>query len=118
MEPLTGFAVYLGLALLVGVIAGKRGRRGWAYTLVVLALGPVAVILATMTGASRTGAAWSGFLVPIVGAIVALSVRSGDQVAAEEGSYMGKRKCPHCAESIKAEALVCKHCGRDVGARG
>lgn len=24
------------------------------------------------------------------------------------------QKCPHCAEFIKAEALVCKHCGRDV----
>lgn len=24
------------------------------------------------------------------------------------------RKCPHCAEWIKAEAKVCKHCGRDA----
>jgi len=24
------------------------------------------------------------------------------------------KKCPHCAEWIKAEAKVCKHCGRDV----
>lgn len=23
-------------------------------------------------------------------------------------------KCPHCAEFIKTEAKVCKHCGRDV----
>lgn len=23
-------------------------------------------------------------------------------------------KCSHCAEFIKAEARVCKHCGRDV----
>lgn len=25
-----------------------------------------------------------------------------------------RRKCPHCAEWIKPEASVCKHCGRDV----
>lgn len=24
------------------------------------------------------------------------------------------RKCPHCAEVIKAEARVCRFCGRDV----
>ena len=24
------------------------------------------------------------------------------------------RTCPHCAETVKAEAKVCKHCGRDL----
>lgn len=32
-------------------------------------------------------------------------------------SDMQRRKCPHCAEWIKGEAMVCKHCGRDVGTR-
>lgn len=27
---------------------------------------------------------------------------------------MGHRACPHCAEPIRGEARVCKHCGRDV----
>ena len=30
--------------------------------------------------------------------------------------YRGTRQCPFCAESIRAEAVVCRFCGRDVGA--
>lgn len=27
---------------------------------------------------------------------------------------VGTRKCPFCSESVKEEAIVCKHCGRDL----
>lgn len=114
MEPITGFALYLLVAVLVGVVAAKRGRRGWLFTLGVLVGGPAAAMLASSAGAGGLWAAITAFLVPLVGLMLASSVASGDEVAAREGSYRGLRKCPHCAESIKAEARVCKYCGRDV----
>ena len=27
-----------------------------------------------------------------------------------------QRKCPYCAESVKMEAVVCRHCGRELPA--
>ncbi|MDP3720325.1 MAG: zinc ribbon domain-containing protein [Acidobacteriota bacterium] len=33
--------------------------------------------------------------------------------------YSGQfRKCPYCAESVKTEAVICKHCGKSLGSAG
>jgi hypothetical protein len=42
--------------------------------------------------------------VAIVALIIWLVKRSGSDV----------KKCPHCAETIKAAAKVCRFCGREV----
>ncbi len=91
--------VQAGLALIVGYLAGKRGRSAVAYF-------------------------WLSFLLTfVIGLIVLLIQTSGSQLVKRDyqnpnfGFLDGERaaKCPKCAEWIKVEASVCKHCGHEVG---
>jgi len=51
------------------------------------------------------------FLSPIIAGI-ALAVLGEDEDATIESRDL--RKCPQCAELIKAEAIKCKHCGSEI----
>lgn len=44
--------------------------------------------------------------------IIALLIWAGRKLFAD--SRGDSKKCPHCAELIKAEANVCRFCGREV----
>lgn len=60
-------------------------------------------ILACIAIGARKGQAVGGAILGIVagplGVIIALAVDGGN------------KKCPQCAEQVKKEANVCKHCG-------
>jgi hypothetical protein len=43
---------------------------------------------------------------------LSLGVIAGD--FAQVFNHISFRKCPYCAEEIKTEAHVCKHCGREL----
>ena len=50
------------------------------------------------------------FVSLVIFAIVAIVVERAANSRAEGRT----RKCPYCAEFVKPEAIVCKHCGRDL----
>lgn len=72
------------LAIIPGIIAHRKGRGFWGWWIFGTILFIVALPLAIL------------------------------REPATEGPRAPFRKCPHCAETVKAEAKVCKHCGRDL----
>lgn len=95
------FLIWITLSFIAGYIASQKGRSGVGFFFL------------------------SVFLSPLVGIIFALVVAPHKQEP-ERPLRVGPggelepiptgRSCPFCAEAIKIEAIVCKHCGRDLPA--
>lgn len=83
--------------------------------LIVLIVSVIAGAICSMIaeGKNRSQVGWFliGFFFSLFGVILALVV--GDS---EGGHTSGReeKKCPHCAELVKLEAAVCKHCDREI----
>lgn len=88
---------YLVLWILCGVagmiILQNKGRGGCLGFLLGALLGPIGIVIALVMGRNTAKL---------------------DADALDAGAV---RRCPWCAELIRAEAIACKHCGRDVPPR-
>jgi hypothetical protein len=52
----------------------------------------------------------------LIGMFVAIVRPKGNSIKKhdKEAIRSGLRRCPYCAELVRSEAIVCKHCGRDI----
>lgn len=85
-----GFIVFFCLCgLITGIAGSNKGRSGFLWFLVGFVLGPLGIVLA-------------------------LVAKKDNQTIENKALASGtQKKCPFCAELIKNEAIICKHCNRE-----
>ncbi len=88
MELVFGWIV---LGVVVAMIAASKGRSAFLWFLYGALVWPIALVHILLT--------------PRPTAVADAQVLAGGE----------HRKCPFCAELVRTEAIVCKHCGRDIG---
>jgi len=83
-------AFWIGLGAVTGMIANAKGRSFWAWfaygLLCALVALPWAILLRSDSAAARAAAIATGEF----------------------------KKCPDCAELVRAEAVRCRHCGAEA----
>ena len=81
--------------------------------LIWLLFGVVTAVVASNKGRNGLGWFFLGMLLGPFGFILSLVVSKNEHAAEKEVLASGTmKKCPFCAELVKAEAKICKHCGK------
>jgi len=85
------FVFWVISAVIVGIIASSRGRSGFGWFLLACVISPILAVIPVALLPSKT----------------ALAKAAALEVPTSETHV----KCPDCAELVRREARICKHCG-------
>jgi hypothetical protein len=115
MEPIWGLILTLIFASLAAYTAHRRGRNAFLWgALPLMGSFFAALFLGAAThNGFIMGIAFIG--IPSIAFVGALTSRSAATLVAEGHVVNGYKKCPFCAESVRVEAIKCKHCGSTIG---
>ena len=105
---------FFGLTVLATAVASRRAKWGIVTFIACCVLGFAAVPLTVSVGGSGVAAAMAAFAVPLLALMWACVAQSSQEIAVENGAHGDYKKCPFCAESVRKEAIKCKHCGSNL----
>lgn len=97
------------LIALGGNLDSSSDSTGIALLVAWVAMAFVVAYVAGQKNRSKVGFFWlSIFLSPLIGLLVAIAIPKGSKNANRLS------QCPYCKEEIVVDALVCRHCGKEL----